>query len=334
MGEALKHAAKLEGVIIGTETVVVTTRGDVALGESLRALGPGAFTHEVGGNMTQGKETTLSNVSKHGPPKPTQMEVSYETLMWTNDVHGFFLHVNMCVHAQILLHVAWYVWDGWQGTALIATSVVGASVEVDDALLSNNADVAVHSLKDAPPVSPSGLTLAACLPREDVRDAVIMKEGYSLLGKLCHFQCRITIRVPFSVGVLAGTGAGVGVGSAHYYSPCDLPAGSMVGTSSSRRRAQILAAYPHFQVVPLRGSVQTRLAALKEQGLSATLLALSARKVLLPWGWVPCGGRHSNHHCDFGLGLEMELTALAMSSLTVEHFGAWSQDLSALLRST
>jgi porphobilinogen deaminase len=52
-----------------------------------------------------------------------------------------------------------------------------------------------------------------------------------------------------------------------------LPPGARVGTSSMRRRAQVLAAYPHLQVVPLRGSVHSRMTALNEGKVEATILA-------------------------------------------------------------
>ncbi len=55
----------------------------------------------------------------------------------------------------------------------------------------------------------------------------------------------------------------------------DLPAGSKVGTSSARRRAQLLARHPGLQVVPLRGSVEARLEALDRGTIDATILALS-----------------------------------------------------------
>ncbi len=56
--------------------------------------------------------------------------------------------------------------------------------EVDNAVLTGSADVSVHSLKDAPPVTPPGLLLLACLPREDVRDAFIL--GKQSCSSLCE----------------------------------------------------------------------------------------------------------------------------------------------------
>jgi hydroxymethylbilane synthase len=91
--------------------------------------------------------------------------------------------------------------------------------EIEEALFDGRIDLAVHSLKDVATVLPDGLDLAAVLPREDVRDALIAG-GYSRLA--------------------------------------DLPEGAVVGSASLRRRAQLLALRPDLQVVNLRGSVQTR----------------------------------------------------------------------------
>ena len=91
--------------------------------------------------------------------------------------------------------------------------------EIDDAMLAGSIDLAVHSMKDLPTVLPNGIRLACVLPREDPRDAFI-----SL--KAAHLD--------------------------------DLPQGSVIGTASLRRSAQILAARPDLRIVPLRGNVQTR----------------------------------------------------------------------------
>ncbi|KAJ7294490.1 hypothetical protein O6H91_Y254100 [Diphasiastrum complanatum] len=104
--------------------------------------------------------------------------------------------------------------------------------EIDDALLEGAIDIAVHSMKDVPTVLPKGMTLIACLPREDVRDAFICPTAASL---------------------------------------SELPAGSVVGTASLRRQSQILHLYPSLKVVNFRGNVQTRLRKLSEGAVNATL---------------------------------------------------------------
>ncbi|CCQ75376.1 hydroxymethylbilane synthase [Magnetospira sp. QH-2] len=106
--------------------------------------------------------------------------------------------------------------------------------EIDEAQLDNRVDIAVHSMKDVPTWLPDGLILSAVLPREDVRDVFISPKAASL---------------------------------------GDLPAGAVVGTSSLRRQAQILAKYPHLKVEIFRGNVQTRLRKLGEGVADATLLA-------------------------------------------------------------
>ncbi|GAB4822865.1 hypothetical protein N2152v2_009911 [Parachlorella kessleri] len=120
--------------------------------------------------------------------------------------------------------------------------------EIDDALVQGRIDVAVHSLKDVPASLGPGLTLACTLPREDVRDALISLKAASL---------------------------------------AELPPGSIVGTSSMRRQAQVLARHPHLKashsqlkVANLRGSVQSRLAKLEVGECDATLLALAGLKRL------------------------------------------------------
>lgn len=113
--------------------------------------------------------------------------------------------------------------------------------EIEDALLANEIDVAVHSMKDMQTALPDGLTIGAVLPREDVRDAFISLTHKSL---------------------------------------ADLPAGTVVGTSSLRRQAQLLHKRPDLQVVGFRGNVQTRLRKLQEGVAEATFLAVAGLKRL------------------------------------------------------
>lgn len=108
--------------------------------------------------------------------------------------------------------------------------------EIEEALISGEIDLAVHSMKDVPTVLPEGLELAAILPREDVRDAFV------------------SIRWP---------------------SLDALPPGARVGTSSLRRGAQIQRRRPDLAVVPFRGNVGTRLRKLADGEADATLLAMA-----------------------------------------------------------
>jgi len=106
--------------------------------------------------------------------------------------------------------------------------------EIEEALLSEEADLAVHSAKDLPGVLPEGLSLVAFPERADPRDALISNHP----GKLS-----------------------------------DLPRAAKVATGSERRRCQLLAARPDLDLLPLRGNVDTRLRKLREEGLDAVVLA-------------------------------------------------------------
>ncbi|WP_375260489.1 hydroxymethylbilane synthase [Palleronia sp.] len=108
--------------------------------------------------------------------------------------------------------------------------------EIEEALLSGEIDIAVHSMKDMPVAQPEGLTLDTYLPREDPRDAFISLDG----------------------GTLA-----------------ELPEGRVVGTSSLRRKAQLLNRRPDLTVVEFRGNVQTRLRKLADGVANATFLAMA-----------------------------------------------------------
>ena len=108
--------------------------------------------------------------------------------------------------------------------------------EIDEALLDGGVDLAVHSMKDLPTHLPAGLIVGAVLPRADVRDAFISAKAELLAG---------------------------------------LPPGSVVGTSSLRRAAQVRRFRPDLRVVDFRGNVETRLKKLGEGRADATLLALA-----------------------------------------------------------
>jgi len=113
--------------------------------------------------------------------------------------------------------------------------------EIEEDMLSGAIDIAVHSMKDMPVEQPEGLILDCYLPREDVRDAFV---------SLSH-------------GALA-----------------ELPAGAVVGTSSLRRRAQLIARRPDLAVVEFRGNVQTRMKKLGDGVADATFLAMAGLRRL------------------------------------------------------
>lgn len=108
--------------------------------------------------------------------------------------------------------------------------------EIEDALLSGAVDLAVHSMKDVPTETPPGLAFAAITEREDPRDCLISRNGWT-------FET--------------------------------LPRGGRVGTSSLRRQAQLHRHRPDLDVVDLRGNVDTRIRKLESGEVDAIVLALA-----------------------------------------------------------
>ena len=106
--------------------------------------------------------------------------------------------------------------------------------EIEEALLQGSVDLAVHSMKDVPTGLPPGLHMGAVCQREDARDVLVSKDGCGLQG---------------------------------------LPDGARIGTSSLRRKAQLLALNRKWEVVPLRGNLDTRIRKLETEGLDAVIVA-------------------------------------------------------------
>jgi len=113
--------------------------------------------------------------------------------------------------------------------------------ELEAALLDGRADLAVHSMKDVPMALPEGLTLAVICEREDPLDAFVSNQFEKF---------------------------------------ADLPQGAKVGTSSLRRKSQILKQRPDLQIIDLRGNVGTRLAKLDDGQYDAIILASAGLKRL------------------------------------------------------
>jgi hydroxymethylbilane synthase len=113
--------------------------------------------------------------------------------------------------------------------------------ELETAILDGRADLAVHSLKDMPMDVPAGLQLTVVLERADPRDAFV---------------------------------------SSHYAGLAELPTGAVVGTSSLRRQAALMAAFPHLTIKPLRGNLDTRLRKLDQGDYAAIILAAAGLKRL------------------------------------------------------
>lgn len=135
--------------------------------------------------------------------------------------------------------------------------------ELEVALLEQRADLAVHSLKDLPTELPEGLELGAVGKRADVRDVLIYRDE-AYLRTTSSPAPGISTEEP----VRRGFKAGIAI--------ADLPEGAVVATSSTRRRAQLLAQNPGLDVPDIRGNVLTRMQKLADNAeLDATVLALA-----------------------------------------------------------
>ena len=108
--------------------------------------------------------------------------------------------------------------------------------EIETALLTGSIDLAVHSLKDLPTVTPAGLAIAATPPRHDSRDALVCRTATDVAG---------------------------------------LPANAVVATGSPRRKSQLLKVRPDLRFEPVRGNVDTRLRKLDERKFDAIILAVA-----------------------------------------------------------
>lgn len=113
--------------------------------------------------------------------------------------------------------------------------------EIEEALLNNDIDIAVHSMKDVPSLLPNGLIIDSILAREEPRDALV---------------------------------------SVEYNSLDELPTGALVGTCSSRRKALLLSKRPDLNIVEIRGNIDTRIKKLKTKQIDAIILAAAGLKRL------------------------------------------------------
>ncbi|MCP3762563.1 hydroxymethylbilane synthase [Domibacillus sp. A3M-37] len=141
--------------------------------------------------------------------------------------------------------------------------------EIEQAMFDGEIDMAVHSMKDMPAVLPEGLVIGAVPEREDHRDAFISNG---------HVKFR------------------------------DLPAGSVIGTSSLRRGAQLLAARPDLEIKWIRGNIDTRLTKLENGEYDAIILAAAG---LARMGWS------SNIVTEF-LDDELSVSAVGQGALAIE----------------
>ena len=132
--------------------------------------------------------------------------------------------------------------DAIQDRSLVGLGKGVFTKEIENALLTGEIDLAVHSLKDLPTELPQGLCIAAIPKREDPRDVLITATGFPLE---------------------------------------DLLGGAQIGTTSPRRKAQLLCMRPNLRVVDVRGNIDTRLRKLRETDLDGIILAAAGIKRLL-----------------------------------------------------
>ena len=156
-------------------------------------------------------------------------------------------------------------WKPEEGETRLSEAAGGKGLfarEIEAALSSSRIDCGVHSMKDMPSFLPDGLIIRHMLPREDARDAFLANDCMRLE---------------------------------------DLKQGAVVGTSSLRRQAFLLAKRPDLQIVPLRGNVPTRIEKLRAGQVDATLLAIAglmrlnldheAAAILMPADMLPAAGQ-------------------------------------------
>ncbi len=143
--------------------------------------------------------------------------------------------------------------------------------EIEEDMLSGKIDIAVHSMKDMPVAQPDGLLLDTYLPREDVRDAFV-SPNIKRLADLSH--------------------------------------GATVGTSSLRRRAQLLHIRPDLNIVEFRGNVQTRLKKLADGVAEATFLAMAGLNRL-----------GNAHVAQSAVEVDEMLPAVAQGAIGIERRG-------------
>jgi hydroxymethylbilane synthase len=159
--------------------------------------------------------------------------------------------------------------DRWLSAPLSEIGGKGLFVkELEQALLDGRADIAVHSMKDVPAVLPDGFAIPVVAFREDPRDVLLSRGGERLI---------------------------------------DLPAGARVGSSSLRRRAQLLQVRPDLSIQSLRGNVDTRVAKLDAGELDAIVLAAAGLERL------GLGGRITER-----LSMDVCLPAAGQGALGIE----------------
>lgn len=203
-----------------------------------------------------------------------------------------YLHPGLVVEIEIIKTTG----DKMQEVSLAGLAGAGKGVftkEIEEALLERRIDLAVHSLKDLPTTLPDGLHIAAITERVDVRDALIVRKSFAAeknrnYGEVVEKesgQTSSSLPLPSLAGSVSSNL--VNPVSAAVQNSIrtirDLPEGARIGTSSLRRRAQLLNLRPDLKVLELRGNVDTRLRKLDEGQYDAIILA-SAGLIRLGFG--------------------------------------------------
>lgn len=135
--------------------------------------------------------------------------------------------------------------DIMQDVPLAAIGGKGLFVkEIEDALLRGEIDIAVHSMKDVPAEIPDGLEITIVSEREDPRDVLVSKKGAKIE---------------------------------------DMSAGARIGTGSLRRGFQLRHLFPHMEIVPLRGNLDTRIRKIQSENLDGIIVAAAGMRRM---GWT------------------------------------------------
>lgn len=182
--------------------------------------------------------------------------------------------------------------------------------ELEVALVKKQADIAVHSLKDLPTDLPAGLVLAATPKRADVRDVLIYRDADYFADPANHQKEEWT------------PGQSALVGLKPHTKLKDFPKSATIATSSTRRKAQLLAARPDLKIVEIRGNVTTRLQKVADRAeLDATVLALAGIS-RLNFAISPDGKLHGDAVPDGLLAIVLEtdvmLPAVGQGAIGVE----------------
>lgn len=160
-------------------------------------------------------------------------------------VRSALLAIRPTLETELVIITTSGDWRPEQGETRLSSEAGGKgqfAKEIEQALMSGDIDIAVHSMKDMESFLPDALTIPWMLPREDARDAMILSPALQEAG---------------------------------IQSLDALPHGAVIGTASVRRGAFLLSRRPDLKIVPFRGNVQTRLDKLKAGQVDATLLAVA-----------------------------------------------------------